>query len=393
MDPLRKIRVAAVLLGAILLPAPALAQSLADSLIRAAEQLKRRIPELTDAQITVELQRLLAMVGQNHNKITDLHALPARFAPAGQLPVVMVLRADGVLITDATEQFQSLLGARVLAIDGTSIKRVLEKLRPLYPTEAGFRAEAPTFLGRPYILQAAGVAQRLDRVRLTVATRAGRSRTVELPVVTRPEYRSLGAGATPPLARSRPGEANWFEHLPEHGAVYVNFSRGVDAQGETIAAFGQRLRQFLRGHEQVKNLVLDLRTLSGGDTYRNSELVRTLIWFDAQEGTRSYVLIGRYTASAGMNPAVQLDRLTDAVFVGEPTGQPIEVEDGIRLVLPYSGLRFMISSAVWNLSSPRDLRRWIAPDVPVAETIETSTANRDPVMEAVLELIRQRPGS
>jgi hypothetical protein len=44
---------------------------------------------------------------------------------------------------------------------------------------------------------------------------------------------------------------------------------------------------------------------------------------------------------------------------------------------------------VWNLSGPYDTRRWIAPDVPVSQTSADYFANRDPVMDAVYNIIRK----
>ena len=49
----------------------------------------------------------------------------------------------------------------------------------------------------------------------------------------------------------------------------------------------------------------------------------------------------------------------------------------------------MISTMVWNLSGPYDRRRWIAPDVPVAQSSADYFANHDPAMEAVYNLIRK----
>ena len=368
---------------------PKLGGQLPDTLAHAAERLKGRIPTLSDAQIAVEMQRLLGLLQQGHNRIElEPGALPESFDVPGRLPIVMSLRADGVLITDAAEEFRSLLGGRVRAIEGTPIERVLEHLLPLVPTQASLRGNT-YLLSLPHVLQTIGTAEHLDRIQVSVIDRAGRQRTVELPAVREPKFTSLAG--VPPLAHSRPGEPYWFEHLPEYGTVYVNFSQGIDAKEETLAAFAQRLRRFLAEHGDVESLVVDLRANTGGNTYLYPELLRTLIWFDAQEGHRTYALVGRYLASAAMNFAVDMDRLTNALFVGEPTGATVEVEDAVRLVLPYSGVRFSLASATWNLSSPRDRRRWIAPDVPVAETIEDSLANRDPVLDTVLDLIRSRP--
>lgn len=102
------------------------------------------------------------------------------------------------------------------------------------------------------------------------------------------------------------------------------------------------------------------------------------------------MLTDRAIASAATNFSVDLDRLTNAIFVGEPgNGQPRLNGDAVVFRLPYSGVQVMISTMVWNLSGPYDTRRWIAPDIPVALTAKDYFANRDPVLEAVYNLIRK----
>lgn len=191
----------------------------------------------------------------------------------------------------------------------------------------------------------------------------------------------------PPLYLRNTNETHWFVHLPESDAVYVQFYDVADDSDETLAQFGIRLRNFLSEHDDVRNLIVDLRRNYGGNSYLYPELSRTLVHFDAQQEKRLFVLIGRTMFSAAENFAVDVDRLTNATFVGEPTsGRPQAYGDSPAFVLPYSGMRGGIAAVLWNLSSPRDRRARIAPDIPVALTAADYFANRDPVLETVLRL-------
>jgi len=150
------------------------------------------------------------------------------------------------------------------------------------------------------------------------------------------------------------------------------------------------LRQFL-DEQSVQNLVVDLRHNNGGNTFLYPELVRTIVHFDAaREDRKLYVLIGRNTYSAAVNFVVDLERFTRAVFVGEPTGgKPNTHGDESPTVLPYSGMRFLLSSVYWQLSSPRDSRLWVPPGVPVPLTAQDYFANCDPALEAIRKLIQK----
>ena len=81
--------------------------------------------------------------------------------------------------------------------------------------------------------------------------------------------------------------------------------------------------------------------------------------------------------------------MTNAVFAGEPSSSsPNFVGEDTPLVLPYSKLAGSISSR-FHQSDGMDRRVWIAPDIPVALDSEAYFANRDPVLDAVLTLIRE----
>jgi hypothetical protein len=62
-------------------------------------------------------------------------------------------------------------------------------------------------------------------------------------------------------------------------------------------------------------LIVDIRSNTGNYTFLHPELLRTIFAFDAEPGKRLFVT-GRNTGSAAMNFAIDLDRLTNAVFVG-----------------------------------------------------------------------------
>jgi hypothetical protein len=108
---------------------------------------------------------------------------------------------------------------------------------------------------------------------------------------------------------------------------------------------------------------------------------------------RIFVIAGRNTYSAGQNFVNEVERSTDAVFVGEPTGsRPNMIGENTTVVLPYSGVTASISSRMFQDSHAQDDRIWIAPHVPVVLTSADYFANRDPVLEAVCAIIDATPG-
>ncbi|MCP3919118.1 MAG: hypothetical protein GY711_26545 [bacterium] len=140
---------------------------------------------------------------------------------------------------------------------------------------------------------------------------------------------------------------------------------------------------------EIDHLILDVRHNNGGNSYKNTELVRALVHFETTRADgQLYVLMGCNTFSAAQNLLTNLDRWTSPVYVGEPSGsRPNIVGEDTEVVLPFSGTRASISSVYHQQSWPKDARIWVAPHVPVGLSSEAYFAGEDPALDAVLELI------
>ena len=90
---------------------------------------------------------------------------------------------------------------------------------------------------------------------------------------------------------------------------------------------------------------------------------------DESHRSRGTTIIGRLTFSAGMNCAMDLEKNTEAIFVGEPTeSSPNQYGDPTRIVLPQSGIGVSVSTRYWEDGGPSDHRPWLAPRVPAVLT-------------------------
>jgi C-terminal processing protease CtpA/Prc len=135
----------------------------------------------------------------------------------------------------------------------------------------------------------------------------------------------------------------------------------------------------------VSRVIVDLRHNPGGDNQTYGPLLELLQDPTVDRPGRLLVIIGRQTFSASANFATELDRLTSAVFVGEPTGGRPNLYGDVRAVeLPSSGITVEVSSRYWEMSTPDDDRPWIPPDIPVELTSVDYFAHRDPILDAAL---------
>ena len=358
--------------------------------------LAARIPELDDEAITLELQRLVVLLGDGHSGVWSRPTPRALFA---SLPIDFYWFSDGIFVTGGVGSAAGRVGQQLVSIGGLPAATLLERTEPFISRDnpMGIRAGAPRLLNRMAVLRELGASYGLDSADVELRVADGTTGTVTLHAGARREGWRLRppSGTAPPGPRWLQSDTNLRMEEIGPGIVYVLYSGVANPEGSTVAAFADSLYRELT-ERNATAVVVDVRRNGGGNNFLNWPLVRTLIRFEADEpGRKIYMLVGRHTFSAAQNFSNWVNRLTDAVFVGEPTGSAANFTgETTRVNLPYSGLTVSVSSRYWQDSHATDTRIWIAPDLPVPLDSRSYFGNRDPVIEATLWLIeRERTAS
>jgi hypothetical protein len=166
--------------------------------------------------------------------------------------------------------------------------------------------------------------------------------------------------------------------------LYVQLNEVRDMPDETLAAFYDRVFAVAE-REPVQRMVLDIRRNGGGNLSLNQALIHHLIRCDrVNQWGRLFTIVGRGTFSAAMNLAVDLERHTRTLFVGEPTGSsPNHYGENEHFSLPNSGLCGSVSALWWQYSEPADTRPWIRPELSAELSSSDYAENRDPALDAV----------
>lgn len=356
-----------------------------EALARNVRALHRRIPSLADHEVVVELARLIALIGDGHTvlRLTDVPNFR-------RYPIELYRFSDGLFVRTIAHEHMAAAGGRLMAIDGTPAGDAYEAMRPLVSrdNEMGMAAVAPVYLGVPEVLHARGVVSDLARAVFTVQLPSGEVTTLTLkPVLTLPMGMvdaCDGADGTLPLWLRQP-EENWYQYLPTNHALYVAYNRVRDGTDERLVAFFDRVFTLIE-QEPVDHLVLDIRLNHGGNNLLNRPLIHHLIRCDRiNRWGGLFAIIGRLTFSAAMNLAVDLERHTRVLFVGEPTGaSPNHYGENGVIVLPHSGLEISVSALWWQYSDPLDDRPWIPPDIPARLGSVHYATKCDPALNAAL---------
>jgi hypothetical protein len=305
---------------------------------------------------------------------------------------------DDIDIIAATDP--TLFGATVVSIDGMPIAAAAEAVTPYSPFDNAATIElvVPTLLTTPEVLHAAGVIDDVDAPHYLVRLTDGTERTIEPQQLSWDEFtavdpRPIGMtkiASIPSLARV--DEAFWTTLLgntsPDGGqTLYLQYNEVVRQSGSTsIDQLADDIDKTLGGG--IARLVVDLRYNPGGNDRTYPSLLRVLTTNPALSRPGSLVvIIGRQTFSAAVLFATELDKRTNAVFIGEPTGGSPNVYANPRpLKLPNSGIVVEVSSNYFEVGGPDDHRDAIVPDIAVASGLDDLLAGRDPVLVAALAL-------
>lgn len=377
---------------------------------KAVEELCRKIPDVTDVQIILELTRLLCLLGDGH---ADVSPPKGHQAFRQALPVQFYHFTEGLFIVAAHPKHRDLLGAQVLQFDERTVAEAIAAVDPLLPrdNENGQWPQhlLPRRMQELPLLHALGLTADPHHVRLTIRDRNGEVRTAELETNSdaRPAARENAFPCAPagwvhfPATLSAPIPSYlqnveapyWFEYQPDAQLLFLQFNSVQDHPSESLGDFSERLFGVIDDHV-VDKLVIDLRWNNGGNTFLLLPLLHRLIGSKVNARGRLFVIIGRGTFSAAQNFTSLLDKHTEAIFVGEPTGSsPTFVGETVEFKLPYSGSWVNVSDLLWQGTWPMDYRIWIAPTLYAPPTFAAFRENRDPAFEAILACNEHGPGS
>lgn len=354
--------------------------------------IEARIPALSDQEIVFSLMELVGGLGNGHNLIIPTNGAKGSFS---RLPVEFYWFSDGLFLVDASEAYEHLIGSEVTAIGDMPIEDALARTAVLNArnNEMQHLWLAPYYVSLPEVLKGLGVVDDTQDIALTVVAPDDKKKNI---ILSGSDWTFTGfpklpklKGAEQPRYLSKSDRRFWSETLPEHDAIFVQFNWVNESKEETLAAFSENLRQQFRT-SGVDNLILDIRHNPGGNGSILPPFLRALIYFEAAGSDKKlYVIAGRGTYSAAHNLLTNLDGLTDAVMVGEPSGtRPNEIAEAGWFKLPYSGVMGLVSSQFHQASSAEDHRIWIAPDIPAPLSSSDYFSGRDPALEAIFDVIK-----
>ncbi len=357
--------------------------------------LSAAIPELEDHEIITGFARIISSFEYGHTSLR----LGGK-AGFRMLPINLYHFNDGLFVEGVHQKFAAALGGRVTHVAGMPIDEVLARVRPVIPAENDQYAKGYglSYLIMPEVLHAQGVTAELQESIAFTLEKNGKSfvqQVALLPEAKRPvrysftqvkdDWVSLRQQDKTPYYLKNLDKRYYFEYLPGEKTIYVRHSSVFHDESETIQSFFSRVFDFVEENE-VEKMVLDVRLNGGGNNFNNKEVITGIIRSEKiNQVGNLYVILGRNTFSAAQNLVNELHNYTNAIFVGEPTGENINFYgDANTVKLPNSGISLRLSWAWWQDKPQWQNEDWLAPQLPVAISSEDYRTNQDPVLGKAL---------
>lgn len=356
---------------------------------------------LSDDRLRARLQRAIVLVGDGH---TTVATLAKGETDIRRIRIHARQLSDGCYIIGTAPEHKELLGARIDAVGPFPMSEVDALVRPYCAVDnpMGYLDDVARRLFDPAILQEIGAAEG-DEATYTLTLPNGTTKRVTLPAESfklsdlgpsplfRKGYVYVNDATERPLCQRDLETPLTMEHLPALDAVYFGFHAVGSNPKQSFESFIADLEKRVKDTNS-SHLIIDMRFNGGGNTGLIQPLINFLVRNDTiNRHGNLFVIIGRRTFSAAQNTVNMIENMTDATFVGEPTGsRPVFIGESTYIVLPYSGVRVYCSSRSWQVLSSTDKRIWVQPQIAADCTFADFAANRDSALDAIAEAIKKQ---
>lgn len=351
--------------------------------LRAIATLDKSIPALSDQEITVELMRLFAAVGDSH---TGFQRWPFHT----HYPLGLLWFEDGLYLMLAPAAYKQYLGMRLVSIGKTDLKQAYARIQELIPHENDqwLLVQSPTYLTTPEILHVLKILPESENGRFVFRDDKGKDYRVDLAPVKNDDkidwvYAVDAVKVGAPLYRQKPDLFYWYEYLTDSRTLYIKYNRCRNMDSLPFDKFNEQVWSFAATH-RVERVVIDLRHNGGGDSTVFRPMVNELKRRpEFNRRGHLFAIIGRSTFSSGYLNALELRQETAAILVGEPTGQrPNAYGEQLTLKLPNTG--FVVNYSTKYFKTVEGDPPSMLPDITVAQKPADYLAAYDPVLAAIL---------
>jgi C-terminal processing protease CtpA/Prc len=346
--------------------------------------LKKSIDNLNDDEITDEIYKIVASVGDGHTKVER------EFSRS--YPFQFYYFKDSIYAINTIDEYKEALNCELVKINGQDVNVIKNKISPLISREndVTIKKVLPNYLFRPEILHGVKIIEDIDAsIIFTFKDKSGKAFDLQVEALNT----TLDNGEkfiisreydeTYPLYMQKADLKYWYQYLGKDKVLYLKYNAcSEDEKVGRLEDFNNEVLSFMQNN-QVDKFVIDMRNNSGGGENRLNEIIEGIKNSNLNDKKRFFVIVGRPTFSAAIIDAVKWRNETNATFIGEPTsGKPNHYGAVKNFSLPNSNLKIQYSTTYAKTSN--DERDSFIPDKTMELSIDDYVNKKDPVLDYIV---------
>ena len=331
---------------------------------------------MSDMEFRLEMAKFIAELGDQHTYITMPINLMKKF------PVKVWWVQDRAIVIETDEQYRDLLGKELLSIDGTTLPSLKEVAMQYLAYENAYWKDAlsPLYLHLAAVLLNEGIIASEDMATFAFEDVQGERTVVDIASrVDISDWVRIEDTHEAPLLY-RLSEDNYAYTIDE-GLLYIQYNGAFDVSGYSLATFINDVENAIASGD-IEKVVVDIRFNYGGIIDHFVPVIQSLALSSLNTPDSLFVLTGRNSFSSAIGAIYSFQALTEATFVGEPTGgKPNGFSNVVGFRLP--GSRNVLYMSTSYLAVTADEVDSFYPDHEVMITQQDFIDGHDPVMSFV----------
>lgn len=355
------------------------------------DEIKSQQSELSDFEIAIKLQQLIATFGDSHTGIDWANYIQKTKI----LPIKAMWFKDGIYIIKTTKKNKGILGKKIKGINGTDVSVIVDKLSALFTkdNEAIIRKNIPELLVKIQLLVYFNIIKD-DKIEFEIETEQGKTENqlVEVEPMEKENTLTLNLKSIPNYLQNE-RKYFWSKYIKESGIYYIQYNKclskevelkyGNPENAENLPSFVEFENEIFSTIEnkKINKFIFDMRSNGGGSSSQGTALVEKLSKIENinQKG-KLYVIIGRRTFSSAIINTLDFKNNTNAIIVGEETsGKPNHYGDVRSFTLPNSKLKVSYSTKFFKILET-DIGT-IKPDIEIETSFNDFINGIDPIFD------------
>lgn len=366
-----------------------------NTFITSLEKLKLTANDLTDFGVALRLQQIIAGFGDSHTRINYEQLMDNK----KKLPFQLYWFKDGLYILQTTQDNIGILGSRILSVNGTPLKTIIDSLSTLVTADnkAILKMVIPELIPSIQILEYFGFIKgpktEIELKDLTGKVRKYMIESAEMSLQNRRMYKPDSLALC-----FKNQKALFVDYYQAKDKIcYLQYNKCWSKELEIRYRNGNNANELPSFKEfenrvfktldtkTVDKLVFDVRFNGGGNSSQGTEFIEKIARYSKKHvDLKLFVVIGRQTFSSAILNAMDFKRLTNAVFIGEETaGKPNHFGEVRTFQLPSSGIKVNYSTKYFK-ETDEEINT-ITPDIKSESGFSDFSHGVDPVYEWIRE--------